>query len=104
IRDRNVTGVQTCALPIFFLETCHNLLDGSTGIDKVEHDDVRFHTIRVKRNSRDLLEQSGETPGMFVILFETRDIVLKRVDACGSQNPGLPHPATIHSPEAAELV
>src|SRR5437867_6837590 len=87
-----------------FLETCHDLLGWPTGTDNVEYDDVRFHAIRVKRDGWDLLEQSGETPGMFMILFEARDIVLKRVDAGGSQNPGLPHPATIHSPEAAKLV
>src|SRR5207249_5555990 len=30
IRDRNVTGVQTCALPIFHLYVCHRLsVDGS---------------------------------------------------------------------------
>src|SRR5699024_11294780 len=71
IRDRNVTGVQTCALPILMdiIETS----DSSEKVEKSDHDSIVFETARGKmeyqlNNTRIIKSINNE--GFITMLFD----------------------------------
>src|SRR5699024_11252508 len=82
IRDRNVTGVQTCALPIYHEDASHAWPPGSVGL-------FRFHTmpLRAGPSGEDRRAWSGDrSPGSTVALSgfsALRTPITQRSGGCG---------------------
>src|SRR2546429_5098461 len=65
IRDVAVTGVQTCALPIYFV--LHQLQRRASSVDRIGifglDADRQFLYPRIRRQSRGIAEQRGQSRG-----------------------------------------
>lgn len=88
----------------FLFQGCNKRGGREARIADIENHDVGINMLRVDLDPRNLLELSGQTFGVVVVLLQSPDIVLEGIDSCSSQNPGLSHRSPVHPAEAFGFV
>ena len=58
-----------------------------------------YDVLGVDRDRRNLLQLTGKTLGVLVVVFQASHMMLQRIDAGGGEDTRLPHGTAIHSPE-----
>ena len=82
------------------LELGHEIRGGQAMVGDIEDHNVGLDMLRRDAYGRNLLQCSREFFGMVMIVLESGDMMLERIDAGGREDAGLAHSPAVHAAEA----
>lgn len=72
--------------------------------DNIEDDDVALDMLWIDRDCWNLLKFSGQALRIIVVVLQSSDMVIERIDAGRGEDAGLPHGAAVHAAKPSRFV
>ena len=72
--------------------------------DNIEDDDVALDMLWIDRDCWNLLKFSGQALRIIVVVLQSSDMVIERIDAGRGEDAGLPHGAAVHAAKPSGFI